>query len=86
MITIITTCPLGWTVLAASGFSSWKFSMPRYDEMTSAGSHMVLSSFRRIRMRDFKKQVPLVPKTHEMLILDFLWISDMCPKWMGGSN
>jgi hypothetical protein len=53
-IAIGTTRPLEWTVLAASGFSPWKFPMPRYDEMTSVGSHTELSSFRRIRLHDFE--------------------------------
>ena len=78
--------PQGWTVLAASGFSSWKFPMPRYDKMTSAGSHMELSPFRKIGLRDSKMQVLLVSRTHEMPILDFLQISDTRSKWMEGSD
>jgi hypothetical protein len=41
--------------------------MPRYDEMTSTGSHTELSSFRKIRLRDSKLQVLLVSLTHEMI-------------------
>jgi hypothetical protein len=60
--------------------------MPRYDEMTSAGSHMELSSFRKIGLRDSELQVLLVSRTHEMSIPDFLRISDTRPKWMDGSD
>jgi hypothetical protein len=60
--------------------------MPRYDEMMSAGSHMELSSSQKIGLRDFEMQVPLVSRTHEMLIPNFLWISDMRPQWMDGSD
>jgi hypothetical protein len=85
-VEIDATCPQGWTVLAASGFSPWKFPMPRYDEMTSTGSHMELSSFRKIGLRDSKLQVLLVSLTREMSIPDFPRISDTRPKWMDGSD
>jgi hypothetical protein len=73
-------------VFATSGFSPWKFLMPRYDKMTSTGSHTDLSSFYKIGLRDSEMQGVLVFRIHETLIPNFLRIYDMRPKWMNGSD
>jgi hypothetical protein len=60
--------------------------MPRYDEMTSTGSHTELSSFWKIRLRDFEMQGVPVFRIHETSIPKFLQIFDTRPRWMNGSD
>jgi hypothetical protein len=71
---------------SASGFSPWRFPIPRYDEMTSAGTPngaFLLSGFRTSQLRNASVSCLQDPRNAEPRLLR---ISDTRPKWMDGSD